>query len=296
MLYGSERTQQVILQKAGEIARDKKMVFGVNVGSASQGFERYDSDYDIRFLYYNSTTPDNSEILCTIPEDQLIYRHMEVPFVFYDRIAFWDITAFLHFLHQPQIEGKFSSRLYNLVPWAFLAPNVWDPYGISGKIVPLMNHIFNSNWAIQYYRSFIEEHLDPASKQVELLNYLLVIRAAMSIEWIQQYHTFAPIHISTLLAETKCQMLQRYVPERLSWLREQSMEMVLADGMLKRQKSHFITTSPDPDINSYVMYVLLNAAAFGPPSTRRDEEVEQVVSKMLSIVLESMRPRVIGGV
>ena len=62
MLYGKEAARNEILSQVEEFEKryNKKVVFGSVLGSISKGVERYDSDYDSRFLYFDVT---NQEIV-----------------------------------------------------------------------------------------------------------------------------------------------------------------------------------------------------------------------------------------
>ena len=298
MLYGSEETKKIILKKTREIAAERgvTLLYGANVGSISQGLERYDSDYDTRFLYFNPSTPNDSRALDAISEDRLIYRYEpEDPSLFYDRIALWDMTAFLHYLCWPQIEGKVSYGLYNVVQWTFLTPYTWDPYGIGGKLIPLMRSIFHPDWAIAFYRSFIQEHFMPRSREIERREYLLAIRAAMSIQWIRRFQTFAPVHFSSLLAMCEDERLRNYVEEQNGWLRERSVEGA-GSGPIKRQVSHYITGQTDPEIDGWIAAVLAQPDPLRVSPERPDEDAERMVRKMLEITLNSMGPTIVGGV
>lgn len=53
MLYGNENIQKEVLDRVKEFEEkyNRKVIFGAVLGSISQGKERYDSDYDSRFLY-----------------------------------------------------------------------------------------------------------------------------------------------------------------------------------------------------------------------------------------------------
>lgn len=300
MLYGSRQTKAIILKKAREIAEEKgwTLLFGANVGSISQGLERYDSDYDTRFLYFDPATPDDSRALAAISEDRLIYRYEpENQTLFYDRIAFWDITAFLHFLCWPQIEGTVSYGLYNVVPWTFLSPYTWDPYGIGGKLVPLMRCIFHPDWGISFYRSFITEHSRPEDQDVELREYLLNIRAAMSIQWIRRFQAFAPIHFSSLLAVSEDRKIQNYVEEQRRYLREQSvLRAGRNSGVIKRQASHYITGPSNRIVDDWLAAILAQPDPLLVSTAQPDEKAESIVRKMLEIALNSVQPDIVGGV
>lgn len=299
MLYGSEETKKIIMKKTREIAdkRGGKLLFGANVGSISQGLERYDSDYDTRFLYYNPATPNDSYALAAIPERDLIYRYEpEDHSLFYDRIAFWDMTAFLHFLCWPQIEGTVSYGLYNVVQWTFLSPYTWDPYGIGGKLVPLMRAIFHPDWAISFYRAFIDDHFAPGSQEIERREYLLVIRAAMSIQWIRRFQTFAPVHLSPLLAVSEDQRIRDYVEAQINWLREQSIAGAEGGKTIRRQASHYLTGQTDPEIDNWIAAILARPDPLRVSPERPDRDAEKLVQKMLEITLNSTRPNIVGGV
>ncbi len=182
MLYGNEKIQKEIINQIEKFEKkfNKKVVFGAMVGSISKGVERYDSDYDTRFLYldkvedeyirWDKTGSDLKEEqihYCYVPEKCNCYANgreyrkehhkfdLEDKSLFYDKIAFWELTSFLNFLKVPVLDNKFSVGLYHIVSWTFNSPFCWDPYGIGSKISCLLDEMFRPEYEIQYYRNYI---------------------------------------------------------------------------------------------------------------------------------------------
>ena len=118
MLYGNKEVQEEILKQVRKFEEkyNKKVVFGAMVGSISKGVERYDSDYDTRFLYldrleegfarwdkvkdikesqvHQCYIPGSKD--CYVDGDQYRrnYHEFEVTdkSLFYDKIAFWEFS------------------------------------------------------------------------------------------------------------------------------------------------------------------------------------------------------------
>lgn len=182
MLYGNAKVQAEILEHVGQFEKEynKKVIFGSMVGSISKGLERFDSDYDTRFLYldqseqgivrWDQTEEDIAEEqihICYIPDRMNCYvggrnyrdKYHEFELsdksYFYDKIAFWELTSFVNFLKKPKLDNKFSVGLYHIVSWTFNSPFCWDPYGIAGKVRCLLDEMFIPEYEIQYYRNYI---------------------------------------------------------------------------------------------------------------------------------------------
>lgn len=224
MLYGNKEVQDEILKQVRNFEEKyhKKVVFGAMVGSISKGVERYDSDYDTRFLYLDQSEQgiirwDQVDGIkefqihqCYIPGDKDCYAdgydyrnrfhefQLEDKGLFYDKIAFWELTSYINFLRNPMLDDKFSIGLYHIVAWTFNSPFCWDPYGLKSKISSLIDEMYIAKYEIQYYRNYIEKALKRNS--VLLREYLYSAYYALAIEYCIQNNRFAPVYFKSLLA------------------------------------------------------------------------------------------------
>ena len=297
MLFGSERFQKKFLYDVTQFAEEKNFIllYGALVGGISKGLQYEDSDYDTRFLYVNRENPQQIHIPVHEKETDLKHRIYfdNLPYEF---IPLWEFTSFMQFLQMPAFDGKESCGLYNIIGWTMQSPYTWDPYGIGGKLVPLMRCIFHPDWIISFYRAFIENHFRPEDREVEVREYLLDIRAAMSIQWIRRFQTFAPVHFASLLAVSEEQRIREYVEKQCMYLREQSVLEAERNGSIKRQVSHYITGRSNREVDNWIAAVLAQPDPVLVSTERPDKEAESIVHKMLEIALKSVQPDIVGGV
>lgn len=206
MLYGSHEIQNIILNEVNRIEDEKniKVIAGAMLGSIAKGIPRYFSDYDTRFLYINKNFMDLNieDINLDIPkiEGEIVYRYFPTDEqLFYDRIPFWELTAFLNFLRTPAIDSGISVGIYNMIPMTMLSPYIWDPYGVIEKIRPLIIEKANLLYEINYWLDYIYARTTE-DKYINLKKYLDIIHAILTLKWIIDKEQFAPIHIDSLLA------------------------------------------------------------------------------------------------
>lgn len=148
-----KKIQNNILTDALTFAEEKgfQLIFGSMVGGCSKGLQYYDSDYDTRFLYL-----DKNENRIFYPweekEDSLKHRkYFDDTVSPYEWIPLWEATFFFQFLKNPSFDGKRSFGLYDIVGWTLQSPYTWDPYGLSAKVMPLVNRIFRKEFYIPYH-------------------------------------------------------------------------------------------------------------------------------------------------
>ena len=236
MLYGNQVIQNEIISKVHEFETNynKKVIFGSMVGSISKGVERYDSDYDTRFLYFDQTKQgvvrwdqkkenikEDQIHYCYIPTkeygyvDGMTYRsrygdfELEDKSFFYDKIAFWEFTSFINFLTNPKLDDKVSVGLYHIVGWTFNSPFCWDPYGIKERISCLIDKMFVLEYEIQYYRNYILSMQNKDS--VMLREYLYAAYYALAMEYCIKNNRFAPVYFKTLLSLCRNEELAKAV-------------------------------------------------------------------------------------
>ena len=242
MLFGNQGTQKIILEKAFEIAEKEnvRIVFGAMVGSISQGVHSVDSDYDTRFLYVNPDFPKKIYNPNEYQEDMLVKRYYPEFETFYDKIPFWELTSFVQFLREPSIDKKYSVGLYNLIGWTFKSPYVWDPYGLSNKMIPLLKTFFNQELELKYHISKIEEFFSKDSNDILVKDYLYSVISAASIQYILKYDDFPPIHIMTLMNLEDDEKIREKVYDYITYMRNESSRLREEKKDAGLKYSHYI--------------------------------------------------------
>ena len=200
MLYGDRLFVDGLMQEVNNVEAERgiKIIFGSTIGSISRGIQRYTSDYDVRFLYVdrNNNFIDNCDRHI---EDRIRYRIFNDNKA-YNCIAFWEISAFLNFLHEPYINQGVQYELTRNVIWSFLSSYQFDPYGISGKILPLLTKVINIDCEINHHYTILEDYCKTRNPLVPLDDYFRVTHAYLSLLWIKQERTVPPLHIMTLMS------------------------------------------------------------------------------------------------
>ena len=205
MLYGDRLFVDELMQEVNNVKAERsiKIIFGSTIGSISRGIQRYSSDYDVRFLYVDC----NNNFIASCDrhvEDRIRYRKFNDNKA-YNCIAFWEISAFLNFLYEPYITLGVQYKLVRNVIWSFFSSYQYDPYGLSGKILPLLTKVLNLDCEINHHYSILEEYLEVRNPFVSLFDYFEIMHAYLSLSWIIQERMVPPLHIRTLmsLAEKK---------------------------------------------------------------------------------------------
>lgn len=316
MLYGNAKVQAEILEHVGQFEKEynKKVIFGSMVGSISKGLERFDSDYDTRFLYldqseqgivrWDQTEEDIAEEqihICYIPDRMNCYvggrnyrdKYHEFELsdksYFYDKIAFWELTSFVNFLKKPKLDNKFSVGLYHIVSWTFNSPFCWDPYGIAGKVRCLLDEMFIPEYEIQYYRNYIAN----AKKKDPLMirEYLYAAYYALAIEYCLKYSRFAPVYFKPLLAMCMNQRLEKAIRELERGYYE-SVTKALNKGMgYERKMTDSFSAYRNSIIDDFLNEALVKTEKF----QGKDFRVIEIdyVGEIIEIILDSLkRPEV----
>lgn len=214
MLYGDRLFVDGLMQEVTDIEEERriKIIFGSTIGSISRGIQRYTSDYDVRFLYvdrnHNFIDSGYRHI-----EDRIRYRIFNDNKA-YNCIAFWETSAFLNFLHEPYINQGVKYKLARNVIWSFLSSYQFDPYGISGKILPLLTKVINIDCEINHHYTILGDYCRARNPLVALDDYFKVTHAYLSLLWIKQERTVPPLHIITLMSSADneiCDHINHYL-------------------------------------------------------------------------------------
>lgn len=299
MLFGNERVQNIICNKAYEIASeiDGKLVFGAMVGSISQGVHTVDSDYDTRFLYVRGDFPEKILQPSLIKENDIVKRYYPEKGLFYDKIPLWELSSFLQFLVTPSIDGKFSVGLHHNIAWTFLSPFVWDPYGLVNKLSPMICQICNAKFEVQYHISKIKQFFSQ-DEDIMIKNYLYATLAAASIFYIDKMSTFAPIHIDSLMGVEERGDIRQTVYELINKMRKESEAFVQkSDGFVLQGSHYHITTKHDPKLDDYIMQAWQLGERLEEQLCGGDADAVNVnlLNQMYTIIARSMQEQIIQG-
>ena len=209
MLYGFKNVQEDVLSRAKEMVKKigGKLIFGSMVGSIGRGIQSFDSDYDTRFLYIKDSFPQEVFYPDQHDENELVHRYFELADgdldisieKYYDRLPIWEFTSFLQFLINPVLgtTTRDSLGLYHIVEYTMFSPFAWDPYGLQGKLNPLIELCFDKFSALSFYKKMIKTHYNYGCKiRGRHLTYL--VWASLSINWILETGTKSPLHFDTL--------------------------------------------------------------------------------------------------
>lgn len=200
MLFGDMAFQKNLFKLIRKIEKEKDITvlyIGV-VGSISRGISNYDSDYDVKCLYIKNNTFIEKP-----------YRHNEncIRFRVYDNqkpyecIAFWEISAFVNFLAEPYIDSGYKYDLLKNVAWLFLTPYSWDPLGIKENIHFAFMQCMNVENELIYHYKILQRIIkqDEKGEKISGRDFLRLLHAYLSIEWILEKKEYPPINILSLL-------------------------------------------------------------------------------------------------
>lgn len=319
MLYGNQKVQEEIIEqvKLFEKKYNKKVVFGAMVGSISKGMERFDSDYDTRFLYLDPTDfgyirwdklerdiAESQIHFCYIPDKHNCYVEgdnyrasyqdydLKDKSFFYDKIAFWEITSFVNFLKNPRLDNKFSIGLYHIVSWTFRSPFCWDPYGIAEKISALLDEMFVAEYEIQYYRDYILK--SQSKKPVRFREYLYSVYYALAIEYCLKHQKFAPVYFKTLLAMCSQEDLVRNILRLEDEYYSSVSEAIRCGKKYERKMANLFSCDNNIIIDAFINDILKQTEVFKGENVQRGKA--DYVDEIINIILGSLNRPTIKGV
>lgn len=290
MLVGNHSLVEAILERGYKIAEERglKIVFASQFGSLSYGSEHYNSDFDIRFLYIKKDEfPDIRKVSDDLQEADAMFRYIPEDFKkICHHFPFWEMTAFLNFLTYPVLDGKFSYGLYNAVPWTLASPFSIDPFGLSQKLMPLAGLIFNEQYAIGYFMELLTANYHQGEQIVNVKNYIRAIRAVLSVEWILHHHTFAPVHIQTLLAESQdCELV--------ALARTYLKQLAQFDVGKKTEEMLFLSGSPYISARIETLFKSVALKKFREINAVPEKNCHErkIIDQMYQLVADSIQPK-----
>ncbi len=298
MLYGKDVVRDEILSRVREFEENynRKVIFGSMVGSISKGIERYDSDYDTRFLYLDKTGDSFerwdkvSEIIC---EADVHKCYTPPEGLFYDKIAFWEFTSFISFLRKPQLDGKFSVGLHHIVGWTFNSPYCWDPYGIKSKIQFCLDNMCQVDYEVSYYKNYIENCL--IKEETFMREYLYSCYYAIAIQYCVEYQRFAPVYFPTLLGFCKNKEVRAAIEQlQKGYYHTADILYNKSEEEYTRKMANSITVNRNEVIDSYLLETLSKVELW--KKKKQLQQADDSVEQIISIIIDSLQRPLVRGV
>lgn len=248
-----------ILRKlaAAEAEHDVKIVLAVESGSRAWGFDSPNSDYDTRFIYVHK--PD--WYLCVGLEEQRDV--IEYPIVDELDINGWDLRKALRL---------FWKSNPGFIEW-IQSPIIYRQHtSFKPSVFRLLPEVYSIESGIYHYRSMaktnFKSHLN--EELVPLKKYFYVLRALLSVRWLEAYRMPAPIEFNKLLH-----------------LVADNMPLTVAINQLleqKRQSDEVGLSAPIPAIHEFIQAEFERLEAISPAAVARNN-VEPQLSHLFRAVL-----------
>ena len=183
----SNEVQAVIQERLtqAEVEHNVKVLYAVESGSRAWGFASQNSDYDIRFIYAH---PKDWYVAVDLEEKRDV---IEYPIVDEIDISGWDIRKALRL---------FKKSNPSIVEW-LQSPII---YRDDGYFAPAVRKILSSQYStergIYHYRSMAKTNYRGYLRKdvVPIKKYFYVLRPLLSILWLEQQRTPAPIEFHLL--------------------------------------------------------------------------------------------------
>lgn len=172
--------KEIILKKLKEIERKEnvKIIYAVESGSRAWGFQSFNSDYDVRFIYVR--TYENYLRLDSI-KDTINWQLDEI----YD-INGWDITKALKLLY------KSNPTLFE---WCY-SPIIYKEEDEWKYVKRIIDDYFDKSQTFYHYYSIAKKDYSLIRKQLSLKKYFYILRSLYCCQWILNNNTFPPVKFS----------------------------------------------------------------------------------------------------
>lgn len=191
-------------QYLGEVYPDIVVLHACESGSRAWGFSSEDSDYDVRFIY---ARPLGAYLSLSQQSDHIVDNDFDTNV---DLVG-WDVSKFLKL---------FTKGNASAIEWLFSCPTYYETWWTKSarrELRPLLGPVINgyaNHWqglATSHYRRYIADGIKVSNKR-----YLYVIRAILSVRWLNNEEVFSlpPIDFSDLLDGSHLDPLGRgYISE-----------------------------------------------------------------------------------
>ena len=185
----SEVTKKEILRRISraESEHDVRVLFAVESGSRAWGFESPNSDYDVRFIFAH---PKDWYVAVDLEQKRDVIEYQIVDEI---DINGWDVRKALKL---------FWKSNPALIEWV-QSPIIYvDDNHFAAKVRELIGEIYSTEKGIYHYRSMAKTNYRGylREEQVPIKKYFYVLRPLLSIQWLEQHHSPAPIEFEKLRA------------------------------------------------------------------------------------------------
>lgn len=168
-----------------EIDNDVRILWAIESGSRSWGFDSPDSDYDVRFIYVNKPdwymTIDEGRDVIELPVDEVL------------DISGWDLRKTLRL---------FSKSNPVLIEW-LVSPFVYLRYGtFRDKILEIASECFSPRACSHHYLRMAENNYNRyilPRDPVNTKKYFYVFRPLLNILWLSDKGTIPPMQFTETL-------------------------------------------------------------------------------------------------
>ena len=168
-----------------EIENDVRILWAIESGSRSWGFDSPDSDYDVRFIYVNKPdwymTIDEGRDVIELPVDEVL------------DISGWDLRKTLRL---------FSKSNPVLIEW-LVSPFVYMRYGtFRDQILEIASECFSPRACSHHYLRMAENNYNRyilPRDPVNIKKYFYVLRPLLNILWLSDKGTIPPMQFTETL-------------------------------------------------------------------------------------------------
>lgn len=175
----------------GRLARTEReegvrIILAIESGSRAWGFASPNSDYDVRFIY---ARPPEWYLAVDLEERRDV---IDYPIVDDIDLNGWDVRKALRLLWKSNPA---------IVEWIQSPISYIENGGFGAGARGLLPAVYSANRGIYHYRSMAKTNYNGhlRSELVPLKKYFYVLRALLSVHWIERYGTAAPIEFHKLL-------------------------------------------------------------------------------------------------
>ena len=164
-----------------EVNKNIKILYACESGSRLYGLENEKSDYDVRFIYLQST----ENYLSVVPSHEVIEIKDEENKL---DIVGWDIRKTLRLLTKPNI---------NLIEWLYSDQIYYELIDNTQKdLCGFAEDFYSSNRFISHYMGVLKSE---QSKKITVKRKLTIFHRLLSCFWVQKFDTIPPVKIQDLL-------------------------------------------------------------------------------------------------
>jgi uncharacterized protein len=167
-----------------EIDEDVRILLAIESGSRAWGFASPNSDFDVRFIYAHPR-----DWYLSVEERRDV---IEYPILDDIDLNGWDVRKALQL---------FSRSNPAFIEWIQSPITYIENGGFATAARALMPDVFSVERGMYHYRSMAKTNYRGylRAEQVPLKKYFYVLRALLSVAWIERYGTAAPIEFDKLL-------------------------------------------------------------------------------------------------